>query len=570
MYKVYVDDNLLMDTQLLDKLKITDAKLELELNKTGSFNFTIHPSHPLYNSLQKLASIVTVYQDGDLIYRGRILNDESGFYNQKQVACEGELAFLLDSIMRPYGSQEDPWEGTPAEYLTMLIENHNSQVEVVKQFTVGNVTVTDGDTSNTGNQIIRYDTEYKTTWDLINEKLIERLGGYLWVRHEGGVNYLDYLVDFDALNYTQKIEIGKNLLNVSKASKGEDIATAIIPVGGEDTETGVKLTLSGLPDGEVGRVDFDGEEAIIYKSGDYVYCDKAVQRYGWIFKQVSWNDVMTDASYLQSVAIAHLTNTVQIVSSIELTSADLAGIENVNPFRLSRRVKVKTPIHGLNDAVFLIEKLSLNLLKPSDNKLTVGKTISTFTETATSDAKSASQLSERVDKVERKIIEGGVTQEQLNAAMTQLRGENSSLVNQSSTEIMSQVSQDYYLKDDANTLVESVNTRFTQTSDEFELRFTELTQGLDGVESGANAQFQEINKYIRFVNGNIILGEEGNEITLKIQNDRISFIQSGLEVAYFSNRKLYVTDGEYTRSLQLGDYAFIPRANGNLSFKKVT
>ena len=47
---------------------------------------------------------------------------------------------------------------------------------------------------------------------------------------------------------------------------------------------------------------------------------------------------------------------------------------------------------------------------------------------------------------------------------------------------------------------------------------------------------------IRFVDGNIILGEDGNQITLKIQNDRISFLENGVEVAYFANRKLYVNE----------------------------
>ena len=46
-------------------------------------------------------------------------------------------------------------------------------------------------------------------------------------------------------------------------------------------------------------------------------------------------------------------------------------------------------------------------------------------------------------------------------------------------------------------------------------------------------------------------------------------MQGGIEVAYFSNRKLYVTDGEYINSLKVGKYAFFPSDNGNLSFKKV-
>ena len=65
------------------------------------------------------------------------------------------------------------------------------------------------------------------------------------------------------------------------------------------------------------------------------------------------------------------------------------------------------------------------------------------------------------------------------------------------------------------------------------------------------------------------LGEVGNELVLKLQHDRISFLQNNAEVAYFTNKKLYVTDGEYTNSLTHGNFAFIPRENGNLFFKKV-
>ena len=92
---------------------------------------------------------------------------------------------------------------------------------------------------------------------------------------------------------------------------------------------------------------------------------------------------------------------------------------------------------------------------------------------------------------------------------------------------------------------------------------------MNEVASGADSKFQEIRKYIHFVDGNIVLGETGNELTLKVENDKISFLESGVEVAYFSNQKLYVKDGEYLDSLQVGKFAFIPRANGNLSFKKV-
>ena len=546
MYRAYCDGVLFFDPRS-DSLKLTTANVNLELNKTGAFTFTMPPYNPQYNALHKLKSIITVYDDNELIFRGRVLNDESGFFNEKQVTCEGELAFFLDSIMRPYS-----FEGTPEEYLRMLVENHNSQVDADKEFIVGNVTVTDGDITNEDNKIIRSDINYVTTLELIQKKLIGSLGGYLWVRHEADGNYIDYLADFNLYNYTQSIEIGKNLLDVSRTVKGEDVATAIIPIGGSGES---KLTIADLPDGEVQRIDLDGEEDIIYKSGDYVYSSKGVERYGWIFKSVTWNDVKVNAHYLQTVAVNSLVSAVNLNARIELTAGDLAGIQDVNPFRLATRIKVFSEHHDLN-ALFLIEKLSLNLLKPSDNKLTVGKSYHTFTETTLNTANATNQLSERITAAQLAISEASE--------------QNTSLISQSATEILTQISQDYYLKTDAEQLVESVNTQFQQTNEEFEFRFNDFALDLNDVQQGTAAQFQQISKYIRFVDGNIILGENGNELTLKIQSDRISFLQSGLEVAYFSNRKLYVTDGEFLNSLHLGNFAFIPRANGNLSFKKVT
>lgn len=56
---------------------------------------------------------------------------------------------------------------------------------------------------------------------------------------------------------------------------------------------------------------------------------------------------------------------------------------------------------------------------------------------------------------------------------------------------------------------------------------------------------------------------------MKIENDKISFLSGDKELAYFKNQKFYVIDGEFN-SFRVGDYAFVPRVNGNLSFKKVT
>ena len=139
----------------------------------------------------------------------------------------------------------------------------------------------------------------------------------------------------------------------------------------------------------------------------------------------------------------------------------------------------------------------------------------------------------------------------------------------SADNIQSVVAENYYLKEDTDALISSVSTSIEQTKDSFEIQFNQFSADIQAVATGADAEFEEIRKYIRFIDGKILLGEVGNELELQISNDRISFLQDGAEVAYFSNRKLYVTDAEILHSLQLGSFAFMPRANGNLSFKKI-
>ena len=144
-----------------------------------------------------------------------------------------------------------------------------------------------------------------------------------------------------------------------------------------------------------------------------------------------------------------------------------------------------------------------------------------------------------------------------------------SSITKSAEDITLAVSESYTLKEDAEAMVSAVGTELTVTKDSFDIQFTQVNADIEAVAAGTDAEFEEIRKYIRFVDGQILLGEVGNELELQISNDRISFLQDGAEVAYFSDRKMYVTDAHFTHSLQLGNFAFMPRANGNLSFKKI-
>lgn len=135
--------------------------------------------------------------------------------------------------------------------------------------------------------------------------------------------------------------------------------------------------------------------------------------------------------------------------------------------------------------------------------------------------------------------------------------------------IISTVAEQYYLKSEAEQLTTEMSTQIIQTAKDLSIQFDKFNTDLEDLTGKTDSKFEEIRKYIRFDDGKILLGESGNQLELVISNDRILFTQNKTPVAYFSNNKLYVIDGEFTRSLRLGNFAYLPRTNGNLSFKKI-
>ena len=170
MYQIKQGDYVLYDLRDED-LILENPTLDLEINKVGSLSFSIYPNHPHFDKLNKLTSKITVLKGGTVIFMGRMISDEQGLYNNKKIECEGVLGYLNDSIVRPYS-----FSGTPEELFINLFNNHNEQVTDEQKLKIGIITVTDPN-----DYIIRSSIDYKSTWDVLNEDLINKLGGYLSV-----------------------------------------------------------------------------------------------------------------------------------------------------------------------------------------------------------------------------------------------------------------------------------------------------------------------------------------------------------------------------------------------------
>lgn len=354
------------------ELQLIDPVVTLEMGKNGQLTFMIAPGHPHKDKVQPLKSEIIVYQDNEVIFAGRPIGGEDDFYNRGKVTCEGELAYLIDSIQRPYN-----FSGNGAEFLRQCLEVHNEQVEERKQFLIGNVTVPDS-----AAEINRSNTDCENTLKTLKSQLVERNGGYLRVRRAGGKKYLDYVNDYGGIN-SQVIRFGENLLDLSKHVKPTSIITALIPYGAtiesEDSEAEDKrLDITSVNGGK-----------------DYIYDQAAVDTYGWIWGVQTFDDV-TDPEALLAKGKAYLQEAIALPVTLDLKAVDMSLIDvDIQQLRVGYWTQVESVPHGISKR-FMLSKKTIHLDNPGKDEVILGQTLPTFTASANKDQ---AAITDRINRV---------------------------------------------------------------------------------------------------------------------------------------------------------------------------
>lgn len=353
-----------------EALAVSEAQIQEDLNAVPALSFKIPQNNPGYDHLKKLESeVVAMDMDSqNEVFRGRCLNDDSDFYNTKTVTCEGCLAYLLDVQYPPYVHT-----GSVAVFLKDLLDYYNSRVTDKQKIELGNVTVVDP------NDYIRRESEdYDSIYNIIQNKLIQSLDGWIQIRRVNGKNYLDYLADY--YESDQVIRFGENLLDLNQHIKGESIKTVIIPRGAENEETGERLSIASVNNGL-----------------DYIKDDDLVAVYGWIEAVVDWDDV-TDPANLLKKAQDYLKDCRNMEITIELSALDarLLGLD-VRRLQPGMLVQVISEPHHLNEK-FLCSSKTTNLLDPSQDKVVLGTTMEGFTQSIKRDQIASDEKIESVNK----------------------------------------------------------------------------------------------------------------------------------------------------------------------------
>lgn len=165
-------------------------------------------------------------------------------------------------------------------------------------------------------------------------------------------------------------------------------------------------------------------------------------------------------------------------------------------------------------------------------------------------------------------------------AVNEERTERQSAIETKANEITAKVSETYVSNSALNHYKEEVSTQFSQTKSDFTWSInqsvTDAKNEMNGQINSVNGRLDglkqttdNVNSYMSFDNDALTLGKSDSAFKTKITNQEWSIQKNGAKVTYISDQTMYITDGQFTQSLKVGSFGFVPRANGSLDFKKV-
>ena len=512
MYQLKYKDYILHDMRLADeKLIIRDPSVKLAVSTAGEMSFTVDAEHPYLSHLRRMSGLVELL-DGTLpIYRGRITSDTKDFYGAHKIETEGIMAVLNDSIIPPFNfpedfAEDDSYKAAAASgnvvefFFRWILSQHNAQVTAEQQIKPGVITVSDQN-----NYITRSSEEYATAMSTISDKLIKSaLGGYLLIRYENDGNYLDYYAALPLTN-TQSVEFAENLLDLSSETDGTNIYTAILAEGKDG------LTIEALPDGDL--------TDDLVKSGLTIYSKSGMVTYGRITRHIKWDDV-TVAANLQTKAKAALAdNGLSMPETITCKAVDLGWQDGIQHFRVGRMTALFSTPHGYSASYPLME-LAPDILDPGNTQITLGATQQTYTgaqidakrETDNRIESTRQEISERVDESSSQVIQA--THQQI----TDLQ--------QNVNSIILSALENYVETGDFDSYKEEVSTKLSVLTDQLSIDITKVTERIDKVDGDLQSKYSEITKAFRFTSDGLIIGETGNEILLRLDNDVLQFVRN--------------------------------------------
>lgn len=345
IYRVEVDGVDIYDLSVKSKVLLS-PKVTDEVNVSSAFDFTMPPMHQSYDLIQPLKSTAKVYEDNDLIFIGRPIEYKIDFWKNKKWHFEGPLSYFNDTIQTPWESDST----NTTEFLRRIISVHNSFVSADRQFTLGNVTV------NVNKKLYRK-LNYESSWTAINNYLLNAEGGYIFIRHENGINYVDYLAEMP-YSTNQPIKFGMNLLDFTRNFNLDDIVTVLAPFGRKDSSKSEEDDDWDEEDWEEYDDEEDDDEekeeddiidvSSVNGGSIWVKNDTLFNQYGWIAQTQTWSDLHTPQDVYDK-AVEWLADKQYDHLIIEAKASELSQLNpNYTKFKVGQSIQIISEPHDLN------------------------------------------------------------------------------------------------------------------------------------------------------------------------------------------------------------------------------
>ena len=358
IYKIKLDGKVLYypgDRQAA----VINPELDLQTGYAGELTLKVPPLNPLYGEIHNRKSMVSVYRGNTEIFYGEVRTREKDRFKNQPVKATGALSFLADSIL----PQQEWHDISPRDLLDAWLQLHNNQVEDRKKIYTGVVTIHDS------NDSLYRITDRENTLEAIRDKLVDRLGGYLRLRHENDKLYLDWLTIQEYGKYCeQPIQFGENLMDYSETMTADDVITALIPLGAAiEQETDENAS-------EFERLEKNVDITSVNDGKDYIYSKEAVENFGWVWRTEKWDDVSVPANLLKK-ATEFLTSNQYESLVISLTAVDLSLFgQDYDSFDIGDRVLCNAIPYGMKK-VLPVMKMKIPLQQPDQAQLTLGENL---------------------------------------------------------------------------------------------------------------------------------------------------------------------------------------------------
>lgn len=337
MYRIIRSDGtVLYDQSQLGRQLILKPQSTMEVGQAGQMQFVILPGHPQYNSIENMATYLSVEDDGEEVFYGRVIDISVNKVNgNATIQCAGALSFLDDSELAPIPEGSETMTGEA--FFRLCINTYNTDVNDSKRTL--NVGIIDHAKASVSRKFgISSYTQIKSA---LESNLLNDYGGYLKIRKYNGVRYIDWVDEFDESD-ASPIQLAVNIISQDNAITANELFTVLRPTG----KSGISLPEVTIP-----------------------VSQELVNKYGRIVRSIGFNNAETESD-LRSEAYAFIdkmgkgpgkTGTIKLI--------DMHYLDGTIP--KVRLGAVYTNIAGFENEEMVVAGITRDFCEPKNDSITL-------------------------------------------------------------------------------------------------------------------------------------------------------------------------------------------------------